>query len=230
MPSLPNPLFCALDLPDLCAALALGRSLGSGVGGLKVGLELFAAHGGKAVRAVADLGLPVFLDLKLHDIPNTVGGAVRALNALPIAYLTVHAGGGRAMLQAAAAEAGDGRTVLAVTVLTSLDDADLRAAGVAGGVSDQVLRLADTALGAGVGGLVCSPREVAPLRERFGRAPLLVVPGIRPASRGDDQKRTMTPTEALAAGADVLVVGRPITGAPDPALAARHLLAGARSG
>ena len=137
------------------------------------------------------------------------------------------------MLQAAVAaarDAGDGRAVLAVTVLTSLDDADLKAAGVAGGIASQVLRLADTALDAGVGGLVCSPREVALLRERFGRAPLLVVPGIRPASGGDDQKRTMTPAEALAAGADILVVGRPITAAPEPALAARRLLAGTGAG
>ena len=174
----------------------------------------------------------VFLDLKLHDIPAQVASAIASATQLGARYATVHAGGGSAMLRAAAAAAEENLTLLAVTVLTSLDDDDLARTGVTGDVPAQVLRLAELALGEGIRGLVCSPLEVAALRERFGTAeaggPLLVVPGIRPSSAGgssDDQKRTRGPREALADGADLLVVGRPITGASDPEAATSALLA-----
>jgi orotidine-5'-phosphate decarboxylase len=203
------------------------------IGGLKLGLEFMTVQGVAGYRAIAELGLPIFLDLKFHDIPNTVAGAVRGAAALPgCAMLTVHAAGGAAMLAAAVAaarEAARPPSVLAVTVLTSFDDADLEACGVGGGIRDQVLRLADLAVTAGVDGLVCSPVEIGALRLRFGRDLRLVVPGIRPAATApDDQKRTMTPLDALAAGADVLVIGRPITAAPDPKAAARQIAAGLR--
>ena len=169
------------------------------------------------------------MDLKLHDIPVQVSGAVRAVSELGVDYTTVHAFGGGGMLRAAAEAAGDDLQVLAVTVLTSLDDADLAAVGVKQTVRDQVLVLAELALSSGVHGLVCSPLEVAAIRERFGArsagGPLLVVPGIRPAgSHADDQKRTMGAGAAVAAGADLVVVGRPITAAPDPAAAAGAVL------
>ena len=224
---MPNPIFCALDRPDLPAALALAGRLRGAVGGFKLGLELFAAEGPRAVEALGEIGLPLFLDLKLHDIPNTVARSVAALDRLPVAMLTVHAAGGAHMV-AAAADAAGGRLVLAVTVLTSLDADDLAATGIGGDATNQALRLADLALKAGAGGIVCSAHEVRAMRERFGPGPKLVVPGIRPAAADDDQKRTTTPAEALEAGADILVVGRPITGAPDPAGAACGLLAQAR--
>jgi orotidine-5'-phosphate decarboxylase len=228
-------LIVALDTADADRAAALAGALAPACGLLKVGLELFAAHGPAAAARVAAAGAasgtPVFLDLKLHDIPNTVAGAVRAVLPLRPAMLTVHAGGGAAMVAAAreAAEhvggggGGDGArpAVLAVTVLTSLDAASLAAMGVAGGPTQQVLRLARLALGAGADGLVCSPREVTRLRDAFGAAPHLVVPGVRPAgTAAGDQARVATPEEAVQAGADWIVVGRPITGATDPAAAA----------
>ena len=194
------------------------------MGGLKLGLELFAAEGPRAVEALGAFDLPLFLDLKLHDIPNTVARAVRALAPTPVAMLTVHAAGGPRMV-AAAVDAAQGRLVLAVTVLTSLDASDLDATGIGGGATDQALRLGDLALKAGAGGIVCSAHEVRAMRECFGPGPKLVVPGIRPAAANDDQKRTTTPAEALKAGADILVVGRPITEAADPAGSARGLLA-----
>jgi orotidine-5'-phosphate decarboxylase len=214
-----SPVFCAIDRPDLAGALELGRSLHDAVGGLKVGLEFTTANGPQGVRRVVDLGVPVFLDAKLHDIPNTVAGAVRATCRLGVAMVTLHAAGGPAMLRAAVEatrESGRAPLLLGVTVLTSLDEADLRATGVSDKALDQVLRLADLSVECGLRGLVCSPLEIAPLRRRFGRDVKLVVPGIRPARAGDDQKRTMTPAEAIEAGADFLVVGRPITGAADP--------------
>ena len=218
-----SPVFCAIDRSDPEDALELGRSLLGAVGGLKVGLEFTTANGPGGVRRVVDLGLPVFLDAKLHDIPNTVAGAVRAACGLGVAMITLHAAGGAAMLRAAVeATREDGRAplLLGVTVLTSIDEADLRATGVPDKTLDQVLRLADLAVECGLRGLVCSPLEIAPLRQRFGSEVTLVVPGIRPASAADDQKRTMTPAEANAAGADYLVVGRPITAAADPRAAA----------
>jgi len=226
---MPNPVFCALDRPDLDGALALGRSLPGAVGGLKVGLEFVTANGPDGVRRVVALGLPVFLDVKYHDIPNTVAGAVRAAGTLRVAMLTLHAAGGAAMLRAALAASEESEhppLLLGVTVLTSLDEADLTATGVAGSALDQVLRLADLAVSCGLRGLVCAPQEITALRARFGREVTLVVPGIRPASSTTaDQKRTMSPGQAIAAGADLLVVGRPITGAPDPRAAALAIAA-----
>ncbi|MFO1073378.1 MAG: orotidine-5'-phosphate decarboxylase [Geminicoccaceae bacterium] len=224
-----NPIFCAIDLADRDAALALARTVAPHVGGLKLGLEFVTAHGPAGIAAIQALGLPIFLDLKFHDIPNTVAGAVRSACGLGVAMLTLHASGGRAMLEAAveAAAAAPRRPwLLAVTVLTSLDQADLADLGIAERAADHARRLGELALAAGMDGLVCSPHEIAPLRAAFGPTPKLVVPGIRPATAGDDQKRTMGPAEALALGADALVIGRPITQAPAPAAAAATIVAG----
>ena len=222
-----NPIFCAVDRPDLEGTLALARALAPHVGGIKLGLEFFTAQGPRGVEAVAALGLPVFLDLKLHDIPNTVAGAVRQVARLGVAMLTLHASGGRAMLQAAAEAAAAATTppwLLGVTVLTSLDAADLAAIGMAADPAGQALRLARLAVAAGLDGLVCSPHEIAELRRALGAGPKIVVPGIRTEAGGDDQKRTMAPADALAAGADILVIGRPITRATAPADAAAALV------
>jgi orotidine-5'-phosphate decarboxylase len=222
-------LILALDTPTLDGAATLAARVGGAAAVLKLGLELFTAEGPPALAALTPRA-PVFLDLKLHDIPNTVAGAVRALLPRRPAMLTLHAGGGPAML-AAAREAAEGAgaarpILLAVTVLTSMDEAALAATGVADTPRAQVLRLARMAMAAGADGLVCSPQEVAPLRDALGGGPLLVVPGIRPAgSAAGDQARTATPEAAVADGADWLVVGRPISAAPDPAAAARAILA-----
>jgi orotidine-5'-phosphate decarboxylase len=220
-----NPVFVALDTADPARALTLARSVAPHVGGLKLGLEYFMANGPGGVRALASLGLPLFLDVKLHDIPNTVAGALAALAPLGVAIVTVHAGGGRAMLEAASAARPPSTRIVAVTVLTSLDDADLAATGVVDGAPAQAARLAALARQAGLDGLVSSAAEVAALRAAWPDA-LLVVPGIRPAGTAPgDQKRVMTPREAMDAGASILVVGRPITGAPDPAAAAAAIAA-----
>lgn len=225
-----NPICVALDTADPADARALAKSLGQEVGAVKVGLTSFAVGGADLVRDLTRAH-DVFLDLKLHDIPAQVQGAVQAVAHLGAAITTVHATGGRAMLRAAASAAqGSDLKVVAVTVLTSLDGSDLADLGVSGEPRDAVLRFADLALAAGVHGLVCSPLEVAALRERFGPhdrgGPYLVVPGIRPAgSAQDDQRRTMTPKEAMDAGADLLVVGRPITAASDPVAASRDIVA-----
>lgn len=222
-------LIVALDTTDPARAGAWAAAVAPHCGLFKLGLEFFLANGAAGTRAVT--GRPVFLDLKLHDIPNTVAGAVRAVLPLAPRMLTVHAAGGSAMIAAArqAAEtAGSARPlILAVTVLTSLDAAALAATGVADAPARQVLRLAQLALGAGADGLVCSPLEAAMLRDALGPdGPVLVVPGIRPAgSAAGDQARTLTPAEAVAAGADWIVVGRPITAAPDPAAAAAAIAA-----
>jgi orotidine-5'-phosphate decarboxylase len=225
-----NPVFCAIDRPDLPAAVELVRSLVGTVGGVKVGLELFTAGGPEAVRRVSTLGLPVFLDLKLHDIPNTVAGAVRAVLPLAPAMLTMHAAGGRAMLEAAVAAAGSSARrpwLLGITVLTSLDAEDLAETGIATTTRDQTLRMAELCVRCGLDGVVCSPHEIAALRQRFGRTLRLVVPGIRPEGEAaGDQKRTLAPAEAMALGADVLVIGRPITQASRPRLAAETLARG----
>ena len=223
-------LIAALDTSDEAEAARWVQLLGPHVGAIKLGLEFAYAQGLPAVRRVsADRRL--FLDLKLHDIPNTVASAIRALGLglaplLP-AMLTLHAGGGQAMIEAARAArdeafaASSRPLLLAVTVLTSLDAEMLHATGVAGGPRQQVLRLGALAMRSGADGLVCSPHEIAPLRDALGDAPVLVVPGIRPAgAEAGDQKRVMTPREARVAGADWIVVGRPITRAPDPAAAA----------
>lgn len=228
-----NPIFCAIDTPALDAAEHMAHQVAPHLGGLKLGLEFFAAQGPAGVRRIGALGAPIFLDLKLHDIPNTVAGTIRALTTLQPAFITLHASGGRAMLTAAAAavrEAAERLHVprpklLAVTVLTSLDADDLRAIGQDTAAHHQVDRLAFLARDCGVDGVVCSAREIAHLRGRFHRELLLMVPGIRPPWWGkDDQKRTTTPAEAMAAGADHLVIGRPITGSTDPAAAARRIV------
>ncbi|HRX51566.1 MAG TPA: orotidine-5'-phosphate decarboxylase [Candidatus Krumholzibacteria bacterium] len=221
-------VFTALDVPDAGAALALAERLGPAARSVKVGMQLFTAAGPDVVRALRARGLEVFLDLKYHDIPNTVAGAVRSAAALGVEYLTLHAGGGRRMLEAAVAaareaEAEHGRrpVLLAVTVLTSLTLEDLDEVAPGGGpLPDRLARLARTAAAAGCDGLVCSPADLPLLRDAVGDALLKVTPGVRPAG-GDlgDQRRVTTPAQALAGGADFLVVGRPITGAPDPAAA-----------
>lgn len=219
-------LCAALDFGSWSAAEPFARAVAPEVGMLKVGLELFAAEGPPAVRAAAALGRPVFLDLKLHDIPNTVEGAARSAARSGAALLTVHAGGGADMIAAAVRGAGPGVRVLAVTVLTSLDAAALDAVGLAGPPEAAVVRLARLAVAAGAGGIVCSPLEVAAVRAAVGPGPLLVIPGVRPAgSARGDQSRVSTPEAAVRAGADVLVVGRPLRDAPDPAAAARAMAA-----
>ena len=224
-------IYVAIDTTDLERAVALCRPLGGIVGGIKLGKEFFVAHGPQGVaKLCAAAGLPLFLDLKFHDIPNTVAGAVRAALPLKPRIVNVHAAGGMAMMQAAAtaaAEAGAERPlVLGVTVLTSLDDTDLKATGVAGSAAVQVQRLALLARAAGLDGVVCSAHEIAQVRAACGPDFKLVVPGIRPAgSAAGDQKRVLTPTEAVALGADILVIGRPITAAAEPARAARALVA-----
>lgn len=225
-------LIAAIDTPDLGRARTLATALGAEVGLLKLGLEFFVANGPAAVNTIAASGPKIFLDLKLHDIPNTVAGAVRAACRVSPAMLTLHAAGGAPMLEAArnAAEAAVGAArpmLLAVTVLTSIDAATLADTGAGGDVAAQVLRLARLAQVSGMDGLVCSPAEVALIRDALGDALALVVPGIRPAgSAASDQARIATPQRAVADGADWIVVGRPITEAPDPAAAARAIAAG----
>jgi len=217
-----NRLITAIDTPDLDRAGSLLRAVAPHSGLIKLGLEFFSAHGPAGLAVAA--GKPVFLDLKLHDIPNTVAGAVRALMPLGVDMLTVHASGGSAMIRAAVEAAEQKSRILAVTVLTSIDAAALAETGVAGGTTQQVLRLARLALEAGADGLVCSAHEISVLRDAFGTKPILVVPGIRPAgSPLSDQARVMTPEQAVAAGADYIVVGRPITNAADPGEAARAI-------
>jgi orotidine-5'-phosphate decarboxylase len=222
-----NPVFVAIDTTDLDHAKRLAARLKPHVGGVKLGLEFFSAHGPSGVRAFADLGLPVFLDLKFHDIPNTVAGAVRAAAGLGVDILNVHAAGGPAMLRAAVEAAravNPGTKVIAVTVLTSLADADLEAVGQRGPASDQVLRLAFLTRDCGLDGVVCSAHEIGALRAALGPEFLLVVPGIRPKGADlGDQQRVMGPKEARDAGASALVIGRPITAASDPVAAARAI-------
>lgn len=225
---MPTGLIAAIDTTDPQRARRLATAIAPSCGMLKLGLEFYLANGGAGMRLIDEL--PVFLDLKLHDIPNTVAGGVRAVLPLAPRLLTLHAAGGAAMIAAArkAAEAACAHRpkLIAVTVLTSLDAEALHATGVAGGPRQQVLRLGRLALENGADGLVCSAHEVAMLRDALGGEPLLVVPGIRPAGSAiGDQARTMTPAEAARAGADWLVVGRPITAAPDPAAAAAAIAA-----
>jgi orotidine-5'-phosphate decarboxylase len=223
-----NPVFCALDTTDVGKASAWARAIKPFVGGLKIGMEFFNANGPEGVTKIADVGLPIFLDLKLHDIPNTVAGGIRALLPLDVAITNIHASGGPAMMRAAAdeaAKAGAKRPkILGVTMLTSLDASDLAATGVTGTALEQVVRLAKLAQTSGLDGVVCSAHEIEPLRRALGRDFMLVVPGIRPAGTAlADQKRVMSPREALALGATILVIGRPITAAADPGAAARAI-------
>ncbi|MGE8132868.1 orotidine-5'-phosphate decarboxylase [Novosphingobium subterraneum] len=218
-----NPIYLALDLPRLDAAIALAQKVKGHVGGLKLGLEFFCAHGHHGVHEVAKVGLPIFLDLKLHDIPNTVAGAMQSIHVLEPAIVTIHAGGGRAMMEDAKAAAGEHTKVVAVTVLTSLDDSDMAAMGVGGSAYDQALRLADLAQEAGLDGIVCSGHEVGAIHKRWKNG-YFVVPGLRPADgKLGDQKRAVTPRAARDAGASVLVIGRPISRAEDPVAAARAI-------
>jgi len=220
-----NPIFVAIDTPDLTRAIGIAKQVRDHVGGLKLGLEFFSSHGPEGVRRLGEIGLPVFLDLKLHDIPNTVGRAVAALAPLEPAILTVHAAGGIEMLEAAKGAALPGTKVVAVTVLTSLSADDLLSAGVVDPPDVQVGRLAHLAYCAGLDGIVCSGAEVAAARSKWSGG-YFVVPGIRPAGSDlADQKRVVTPRHALECGADVLVIGRPITAAPDPGKAAADIAA-----
>lgn len=227
-----NPIICAVDTPDIQQAEELAIALSGQVGALKLGLEFFTAHGAAGVSIVSAHKVPIFLDLKFHDIPNTVAGAIRATAGTNAFMMTVHAAGGKDMLRAAvdasmevAAITGKERPlIVGVTVLTSLDQSDMELIGVEGKVLDQAKRLADLALKSRLDGIVCSPLEIAALRAHCGPDFKLVVPGIRPAgSAAADQKRIMTPKEAMAAGADWMVIGRPITEAPAPKLAAQAI-------
>ena len=218
-----NPVFVALDFPRLEMAEAVARKVKDHVGGLKLGLEFFCAHGHHGVHEIAKIGLPLFLDLKLHDIPNTVAGAMQAIHVLEPAIVTVHASGGRAMMEDAKAAAGEHCKVVAVTLLTSLDDGDMAATGMNGTPYDQVMRLAELAEKAGLDGIVCSGHEVAAVHTQWQDG-FFVVPGLRPAGgKLGDQKRAVTPRAARDAGASVLVVGRPIARADDPVAAARAI-------
>ena len=220
-----KPIFVAIDTPDVHRAAALSRSVLGLAGGVKLGLEFFCANGHEGVLRIAEHELPIFLDLKLHDIPNTVEKAVQALAPLAPAVLTVHAAGGRAMLAAAKAAAPPETKVVAVTVLTSLDTVDLAEAGVIGSPAEQVQRLAELAREAGVDGIVCSGAEVAAAKADWPDG-FFVVPGVRPAGADvADQKRIVTPRQALAEGASILVIGRPITAAVDPARAIADIAA-----
>ena len=224
-----NPIYVALDTPALDAASAMATRVAPYVGGLKVGLEFVSANGPEGVRTIVKSGRPVFLDVKLHDIPNTVAGAMKALAPLGAAIINVHASGGPAMMRAAAEAAASVQPrpkVIAVTVLTSLEAADLASMGNSGSPLEQVVRLAKLTKESGVDGVVCSPLEIEAVRAACGPDFLIVTPGVRPAGGSlDDQRRVMTPKRALASGADLLVIGRPITGAADPAEAARAIAA-----
>jgi orotidine-5'-phosphate decarboxylase len=218
-----SAIYLALDTPHLEKALTLAGQVKRHIGGIKLGLEFFCANGHHGVHEMRKLGLPVFLDLKLHDIPNTVAKAVQALHSLEPAILTVHAAGGRAMMEDAKAAAGSHTKVVAVTLLTSLDEADMRETGMSGSPHDQVERLALLARDSGLDGIVCSGAEVAHARKLWPQG-FFVVPGVRPATGAlGDQKRAVTPRAARDAGASILVIGRPITAAPDPDVAAREI-------
>ncbi|MEH6629655.1 MAG: orotidine-5'-phosphate decarboxylase [Halopseudomonas aestusnigri] len=225
-------IFVAIDTPDINRATKLARLLSGEVGGIKIGKELFTAQGPNAVRGAVG-GEPLFVDLKFHDIPNTVAGAIRSSLHMRPFMVNVHASGGKAMMQAAVDAARETSEdlgiprpmVLAVTVLTSLDDNDLTEVGQNGPAADQVKRLALLAQESGIDGVVCSSKEIGILRETCGPNFKLVVPGIRPTwAAAGDQKRIMTPKDAVAAGADYLVIGRPITSADDPLAAARRIV------
>jgi len=218
-----NPVYLALDVPQIEPAKALLAKVKAHVGGVKLGLEFFCAHGGHGVHEIAHMGLPIFLDLKFHDIPNTVAAAMMAVHVYEPKIVTVHAGGGRAMMEDAKAAAAEGCKVVGVTTLTSMDSSDLNATGIYGSAETQVMRLAELAHKAGLDGIVCSGQEVGKVRKEW-RDGFFVVPGLRPAGSGTgDQKRVVTPRAARDNGASVLVIGRPISRADDPVAAARAI-------
>lgn len=218
-----SPIYVAIDTPDLERAQTIARRVKPHVGGIKLGLEFFMANGRHGVHAMHDIGLPIFLDLKFHDIPNTIAKAIQALRPLEPAVLTVHAAGGRAMLENAKAAAPTGTKVVAVTMLTSLDGDDMVSIGLKPDPHEQVLRLTELAKSAGVDGIVCSGEEVK-AAHKLWKDGFFVVPGVRPANgHSGDQKRVVTPRAALDGGASILVIGRPITQATDPDQAARAI-------
>lgn len=220
-----SPIYVAIDTTDLGRAETLARAVAGDAGGIKLGLEFFCANGPAGVARIASAGLPLFLDLKLHDIPNTVAKAVAALAPLQPAILTVHASGGQAMLQQAKAAAAEGTRVVAVTVLTSLDSGDLQTVGIDASPAQQVERLAALARGSNLDGIVCSGIEVGAAQSAWPDG-FFVVPGVRPEGADvSDQKRVVTPRQAMDSGASILVIGRPITGADDPAAAIRAIAA-----
>lgn len=223
-----NPILVSIDTTEMERAKALAAAVAPHVGGIKLGLEFFTAHGAEGVKRVAG-DIPVFLDLKFHDIPNTVAGAVAATHGINCFMLTIHASGGEAMMRAAkeaAMKLPNQPKLVGVTVLTSMDAADLHAVGVGNSLEKQVVSLADLAKTSGLDGVVCSPQEISVLRARLGSDFTLVTPGIRPAgSEKGDQKRIMTPKDALAGGSSYLVIGRPITQSANPAQAAAEIFA-----
>ncbi|MEQ1790026.1 MAG: orotidine-5'-phosphate decarboxylase [Rickettsiales bacterium] len=222
-----NPIICALDTTSVVKAKKLAKAVSESVGAIKLGLEFFTANGAEGVVKVSQAGLPLFLDLKFHDIPNTVAGAIRAIEGMNVFMLTVHVAGGKEMMMAAVEAAKSlpyKPLIIGVTVLTSLDAENLEDIGVNNNVSDQVSKLADLAQESGLDGVVCSPYEIDVLRARCGADFKLIVPGIRPInSKTDDQKRVMTPKKAMEKGADYLVIGRPITKSERPELAAEEI-------
>lgn len=227
--SFKNPVFVALDTANLSRALEIGEAVAPYAGGLKVGLEFITAQGPEGVRRIAALGLPVFADVKFHDIPNTVSGAAKAIASLGVSIFNVHVSGGEAMMRAAVETAkafSPSTRVIGVTVLTSFTEADMESVGLKVSAADQVTRLAKLAKASGLHGVVCSPHEIGPVRAACGKDFLIVTPGVRPAGAAlGDQHRVMTPLEAHRAGADILVIGRPITHAADPGIAARAIVA-----
>jgi orotidine-5'-phosphate decarboxylase len=217
-----SPVIVALDVPTLEEATVLARSLAADVGGFKVGMELLMGEGPRAITTIAEIGLPVFADAKLHDIPNTVGRAAARIRSAGARWVTVHGAGGSEMVESAVEAMGE-RGVLAVTMLTSLAPSDLPRIGIGAASTDYVTTIAALAAGAGCEGVVCSPKEIATVR---GAQPGLHIftPGVRPeTAEAGDQRRTGTPERAIADGAHHLVIGRPITEAPDPVLAAREI-------
>ncbi len=218
-----NPIFLALDVPQVEPAKALLNKVKAHIGGVKLGLEFFCAHGAHGVHEIGHMGLPIFLDLKFHDIPNTVAAAMQAIHVYEPAIVTVHASGGRAMMEDAKAAAAEGCKVVGVTTLTSMDSSDLTATGVYGSAETQVMRLAELAHNAGLDGIVCSGHEVGKVHRQW-KDGFFVVPGLRPPGSGiGDQKRVVTPRSARDNGASVLVIGRPISRADDPEAAARAI-------